>query len=470
MNTLFKKDLYPEDGTSCQKSQELRSLLVPLFEGAEKSGMDYCICGNYHELPDYTSHDIDIWARDADAFEKMLLNVSEKYGFTLYLCNKTANGFNNYFYKTGDNGIFIVQVDVLRDCAWLPFIPIVRSKRIDKGRIRYKDFWVADPVTESAMHLLYPLIHFGRVKEKYREKIYLQKDNIRFRQILAEALGSMTAGEIIKMICVKDWQGLERGINRYRIRLIINSLLRDNIRSSGVFFKFLMTGISRLFSPAGLFIVLTGPDGCGKTTIAHDLSIKMVKYFTSGKIKQFYWRPFLLPRLSALIPFRKNQDSLENAVDAGSRTVSYRLIDRFKYLLKFIYYWIDFLMGRLRYQSAWSRGGLVIFDRYYYDHMVYPERFGFHVPEWFMKILMGFVPEPDLKFYLYAPPETLFQRKQELSIKEIIRQDSEYRKIISSLDDGYILSTGKSFEESQKKIIEICISYMSKRLKRGTNG
>jgi thymidylate kinase len=471
MKACFEKDSNAEEETSPRQGNAgLRSLLIPLFEEAEKVDIDYCVCGNYHGLPDYTSHDIDIWAKDSNAFEKILLNVSQKNGFTLYLCNRTANGFNNYFYKTGIDGISIVQVDILRDCAWLPFIPIVRSKRIGKGRIRYKDFWVADTVVESAMHLLYPLLHSGNVKEKYREKIYLQKDNVRFKQILSEALGSKVAKEMVTRISMKDWQGLERDVKRYRIKLVIKSLLRDNVRNIGRFFEFAITNISRLFSPAGLFIVFMGSDGCGKTTIVNDLSIKMGSYFTSGKIKKFYWRPFFLPRLSALVPFKGNRKRIENTEDSGLRAVSSNPIARLKYLLKFIYYWVDFVMGRIRYQSIWSRGGLVFFDRYYYDHMVYPERFGFSVPGWVMKMLMALVPEPELKFYLHASPETLVERKQELSIEEIRRQDKEYKRIISSLDGGCQINTDRSLDETESEIIGICLSHMARRLKRRSDG
>jgi thymidylate kinase len=468
MKILFKRESNPEEETSPNGcTGELRSLVIPLFQAAEKLGIDYCVCGNYHGLPDYTSHDIDIWAKDTVAFEKTLLNVAARNGFTLYLCNKTANGFNNFFYKMGGDGLSFVQIDILRECAWLPFIPIVRSKRIEEGRIRYKDFWVAEPVVESAMHLLYPLFHSGRVKEKYREKIYFQKDSIRFYRILSEALGSTAAYEIIKMIGDRDWQGLEQRVRHFRIRLIINSLLKDNFRNLGTFFQFITINISRLFSPSGLFIVFVGLDGCGKTTIVNDLSIQMSNCFTSGKIKKFYWRPFFLPRLSALIPFKREKVNLENPVDAGLRTVSRNPLAVVKYLLKFFYYLFDFIIGRLRYQSAWSRGGLVLFDRYYYDHLVYPERFGFHVPGWIMKPLMALVPEPELKFFLYAPTETLMGRKQELPLEEIRRQDKEYKKIISSLHGGYLVNTDRALEETQKEIMEICFSYMTQKLKGG---
>jgi thymidylate kinase len=471
MNISFKeaRPCNGETGTD-ETHSELSSLLIPLFEEVEKKSIDYCVCGNYHELPDSTSHDIDIWAKDIHVFQKTLLNVSQKSGFTLYLCNKTVTGFNNFFYKAVENGLFFMQVDVLSECAWLPFIPIVRTKRIEEERLKYKNFWVAGPIVESTMHLLYPLVHFGKVKEKYREKIYLLKETTRFKVLLAEALGSKTADEIIAFIGAKDWQGLEREVKHLRVRLLINSLIKDNIKNFRAFFNFVTTNISRLFYPSGLFVVLMGPDGSGKTTIINDLSTKLNNCFTSGKIKKFYWRPFFLPRLSALVPFKKEKGNSENPVDAGLRTVSRHPVDRVKYLLKFLYYLLDFIIGRIRYQSNWSRGGLVLFDRYYYDHMVYPERFGFHVPKWVMKSMMALIPEPELKIYLHASPETLMGRKQELPIEEIMRQDKEYKRIISSLDGGCLISTDRSLDETEKEIMKTCMSSMAKRLKRRSNG
>ncbi|OGP24874.1 MAG: hypothetical protein A2X99_02615 [Deltaproteobacteria bacterium GWB2_55_19] len=452
--------------SSLPKETALGGLLKTLFTELERSGQSYCVCGNYEGLPEYTSHDVDIWASDVEAFEKILYASAEKNGLTLYLRNRLANGSNNFFYKTSP-GIEFVHIDVLSECAWASFVPIVRSARIGEGRVKYRGFFVAEPIVESAMHLLYPLLHAGKVKDKYREKIFSFREEPRFALILEEAVGKDGAGELLAKISRRDWKGIEKNAGRYRLQAVLNSLARDNVRVARAFISFAWTNVARLFSPSGLFMAVMGPDGCGKTTLSNRLLEKFGDCFTSGKLKKFYWRPFLLPRIADLSPFKKKGKPRNGLEDVGLRTVSMSPKARLAYLLKFLYYWADFVAGRLKYQSAWSRGGLVFFDRYYYDHMVYPERFGFSVPKPLMRALGRLIPEPDLKFYLHAPPKRLLERKQELPASEIIRQQEEYRRLIASLKGGYVIDTSRTIEETEQEIMRICASFMAKRLKRG---
>lgn len=442
----------------------LSGLLKTLLADLEKSKLDYCVCGNYEQLPNYTSHDVDIWTSDINAFEGVLYDSARKCGLTLYLRNRQANGSNNFFYRTGREMEF-VRIDILSECSFASFVPIVRSSRIGEGRIRYKGFYVAEPVVESAMHLLYPLLHIGKVKEKYREKIFSYSGNTRFSAILSEAVGKTGARDLLARVSRKDWKGIEAGAGRYRRMALLNSLFKDNVKLARAFASLVWTNVTRLVRPAGLLIVLMGPDGCGKTTLSGRILEKFEGCFASGRIRKFYWRPFLLPRIAKLSPGGKSRMKGEPE-DAGLRTVSMSPAKRLGYLLKFIYYWVDFAAGRLKYQSAWSKGGLVLFDRYYYDHMVYPERFGFSVPRPLMSALRRFVPDPDLKFYLHAPPKDLLARKQELPINEIKRQQEEYKRIISGLNGGHVMDTSRPVEEVERDIIRTCAEYMAKRLSR----
>ncbi|MBI2412852.1 MAG: hypothetical protein HYV24_06560 [Deltaproteobacteria bacterium] len=455
--------------SSLPRETALGGLLKTLFAELERSGLPYCVCGNYEGLPEYTSHDVDIWTSDVAAFEAALYASAQKCGLMLYLRNRLANGSNNFFYKTHPE-IEFVHIDVMSECSWASFVPIVRSRTIGEGRVKYRGFYVAEPVVESAMHLLYPLLHAGKVKDKYREKIFSLRDNARFALIVEEAVGKDGAAELRAKISRRDWKGIEKDAVRLRLKTFLNSLAKDNIRVAKAFLSFAWTNVARLFSPSGLFIVVMGPDGCGKTTLSGRLLEKFGDCFTSGKLKKFYWRPFLLPRIADLSPFRKNKKPKNDSEDVGLRTVDMSPRARLSYLLKFLYYWADFVTGRLRYQSAWSRGGLVFFDRYYYDHMVYPERFGFSVPKSLMRALGRLIPDPDLKFYLHAPPKRLLERKQELPAEEIMRQQEEYQRLISSLKGGHTIDTSRTIEETEQEIMRICASFMANRLKRGRNG
>lgn len=448
-----------------ETKSQLPYLLNPLFEKLNAQNVFYCVCSNYISLPEYTDHDVDIWTKNPKEFEGILFTIAKQHGFSLYLHNVTANGSNNFFYKKIGNTIDVIRIDLLCETACLSFIPIVRASLIGESRVKYKNFYVAEGAVEAGMNLLYPLLHSGQVKDKYKERIYSFRNNVKFKEILINALGNATAEYLFQKIDGKDWKNIEKKVRNFKLKVLLSFIIHDNIKVIKGFLKFIITNVKRLFRPSGLFIVFVGPDGSGKSTIVDILFSSSKQLFISDKIKKFYWRPFLLPRLTKFLPFKRNKENKENE-SIGIRNIKLTFLNRFLFIIKYMYYSLDFIIGRIKYQFCWSRGGIVIFDRYYYDHMVYPERFGFKVPFGLMKFMLKFVPEPNLNFYLYAPPEELEKRKKDLQIEEIIRQQNKYEQIILTFRNAYKINSSRPLDEVQKEIIRICLDFMAKRVKR----
>jgi thymidylate kinase len=83
----------------------------------------------------------------------------------------------------------------------------------------------------------------------------------------------------------------------------------------------------------------------------------------------------------------------------------------------------------LRIRPVLRCGGLVVFDRYYYDLLVDFRRFRYKGPRWPVALLARCVPRPDLLLILNAPAEVLQTRKQEVSREESERQMNCYLEI-----------------------------------------
>ena len=64
------------------------------FNSLEENNVKYCVIGNYHCLPDYTEHDIDIWVENITRFKNIFKYVLGKTKYEVLQYNKTANGFN----------------------------------------------------------------------------------------------------------------------------------------------------------------------------------------------------------------------------------------------------------------------------------------------------------------------------------------------------------------------------------------
>lgn len=446
-----------------------KALLTGIFLKFDTLDIKYCVCGNYLDLPESTTHDVDIWVSDVGLAFKALNIVSAGLSLKIYLANKTANGYNVFLYSCHGASVEIYHIDILQECSWFSFVPLVNKELIAENVKKYNGFFVANDQIETIMHFVYPLVTNGVVKKKYRDKVHKNCNSQFFKVNIEHLFGYEAANALIEDVGSRDWLAVERKKNKLRLNLIINCLkgvVKPTLKDILTFFG---SNVSRLIRPSGLFVVFVGLDGAGKTTLINSLDGFFQQGFASGKIKKHYWRPFLLPELGRLIKWFRRKERTEFA-DCSTEYFDYRISKTrytlFKspiYFFKFFYYLFDFMFGRLKYQGAWSRGGVVCFDRYYYDLQVFPERFGFKVPKRMIHFFSLFVPKPDICFYLYAPSKILFERKGEVPELEIIRQTNEYEYLLNNSSNFIKIDTSKSFEETHSKIIRSCLEAMGSR-------
>lgn len=179
-------------------------------------------------------------------------------------------------------------------------------------------------------------------------------------------------------------------------------------------------------------ITFSGVDGAGKTTILREFTgILETKY--NKKVKELRHRPSLLPILSAIKHGSKQAelntlDVLPRSGTNKSRTSSY---------IRFFYYLMDYVVGQwIIYFKYTRRGFIVIYDRYYFDFINDPQRTNINLNSNFIKFFYCLVFKPKLNIFLYAPPEIILGRKQEMDEKSIISLTDKYLKLFSNLSDN----------------------------------
>ena len=182
-----------------------------------------------------------------------------------------------------------------------------------------------------------------------------------------------------------------------------------------------LTAIKNVIHPKGRFIVLLGPDGCGKSTVTSGLINNQNNLFSG--VWHFHWRPKLLPHLRR----KKKQSDDITPVSTSTpppTTSKYRGLTS---LIRYLYYWLDFILGYwLIIYPKKIRSELIIGERHFPDVLVHPERYGFAVPMPIMRITSMFVPNPDIIFLLTGEPEEIYARKQELTVEMITEQLKNY--------------------------------------------
>lgn len=171
-----------------------------------------------------------------------------------------------------------------------------------------------------------------------------------------------------------------------------------------------------------MIVVILGPDGSGKSTIA-DILVNSLK--ADGVRARHYAHRFgVLPPLSSLRLNRKRRSPLEiNSATDG--TPSYDLNENSP-LRAFVYvtwYGVDYLLGGLwlRLRNTFGKDRIVgIFARYFYDY--YYQSNNRRLPDSIKRVIEVLVPRPRFIFFLYRDAQEIHAAKPELPVAEIEKQ------------------------------------------------
>ncbi len=180
-------------------------------------------------------------------------------------------------------------------------------------------------------------------------------------------------------------------------------------------------------------ITFSGVDGAGKTTLLNDLKTVLAEQH-SKKVVVLRHRPSLFPILSAW----QNGKAAAEAKAATTLPRQGRNNSRISSLLRFAYYYADYLIGQV---YVWFRyilpGYTVIYDRYYFDFIVDGKRSNIALGERLPRWLYRFVAKPALNIFLYADPAVIRQRKQELPAADIEQMTGRYRALFNDFAGHY---------------------------------
>ena len=201
-----------------------------------------------------------------------------------------------------------------------------------------------------------------------------------------------------------------------------------------------------------MLIVIIGPDGCGKTTIANELQASLSE--RGIKVDHYAMNFEILPKLRDIInPFLKNK--IVNTNVEGQHYVG--MIDKPNTKLRgaaiATWYTLDYSVGGIKLLLRGKKNHVTIFARYFYDY--YFQRAHINTPKFYLYFLEIFIPRPNFIFTIKRDSASIFHGKPELSIQEIERQQQEIEIFLQNKTNAFIIDGNKGVSDTMQRIIRI---------------
>jgi thymidylate kinase len=435
-----------------ETNNSLAILLTLLFDRLLLAGIPFALLRNYEALPEEVDNDVDIWVHKShvDKFHKILFDcaISAGWGKVSHIPRFGFKADTFFFYEKPFNTL---HIDCWHEIRWRNIKIVDDSVFSEHIQNYHNKFPVLSPGVEASISLLIDLLYKGRVKEKYKDKIMecCKKDKIGFLAALNSLYGKNVAHAILTAATAGNWIWLERKKAYMTFVLVLRSMLKRPLAQLSYWFVYAgYSAIQYMHPRTGLFVVLIGPDGSGKTTTANMMISSKIKRFFSRSL--YYHGHFAnLPALKQLLFWRNKKGNQTPAV-----SLNY-MLNPLRAALYPIYYGIDCFLGHGRVWHARARYGLILFDRYFYDYLL---QWQYSLcPKWIVRFFIKIIPEPDAIIYLKCAPEVIYERKPELSIAEIQHQQAVCDDLAKKLNNVFIVETANTRQETLDKI-QIIIS------------
>lgn len=337
----------------------------------------------------------------------------------------------------------------------------------------YKSFCVMDDFFEGVMVYIYKQFgyRYPKLKKQYRElisKTYHQQPQ-EFKELLIKLTGKDFAEETCAEIENEDFESILKNTSELTRRLrryVWKNRPIHTIKNIAMFIGQKVNRIILNYKKYARVISVLAPDGTGKTTFLDALNEAMSFYYVNliedNRFHVYHFRPTILPNLGELgekAGVMKQNTDFTNPHRAKP--------DNFVgSLVRIAYYTLDYIIGWqkcVRKDVQFDK--YTVFDRYSYDFIVDPLRTKLNLPLWVRKFFVRLTPQPDIVYVLFATPEVIYKRKQELSLDEIKRQLAEYQKLSKSDSKRFILlDAERTVQDMVEEAVQILLNKYAVKL------
>ncbi len=406
--------------------------------------------------------DVDMLIHPADLTKAKaaFCGAAEDAGFHIW--QSFSSGFlTRYFsYAAGAKGehlFFDLDMHTAEASYGVPYFPAreLLEHAVSDSSVACGLSHLSAPV-EALANGLGHLFMGGRIPEKYRLAWAASKSDSAARALLVRVVGERDSQVILEGL-TGPMVDERRDIGaRARRRIARKSPLAALLGFCAFVFG---ERVKPWLQPRGRFVIFAGTDGSGKTTLVRELLAKIAPRFRDGVVEEHHLRPGVIPQISSLFHGGKPAYSIEDMSDPHRSTPSGFVGST----LRTCYYWVDYFIGYpLRILPKRSRNSLIIYDRWFYDHVVDPRRFRIQQGHPLPGFLTRFLAKPDRVLVCTAPPEVVLSRKQELAPPEVARQVEAFRAFGNATANATIIDTSNDLESCVDQAITAIFGAASK--------
>lgn len=427
-----------------------------LFESFNSQNIDYVIIHSYQYLPDRFDSDIDTAINVSNIKDaiKLLDSTLAGTGWRVIQFWRHENYAADCVISNDEE---FLQVDFCTHYerngrVVMPVQELLEGKRL------YKNFYVPKPQTEFTYVLVKKIlkkVFSDGSKERLTAlwEAMSEKEKLDVRNGLRRFIAEDQIGTILDYIASSQYDLIDLDEAHRELRRKTSNTV-DDLHYKVFDIKRIL---ERIVHPTGLFIVLLGVDGAGKTTIAESLKERYVTAFR--RIEHYHSRVRVLKDLSQL---KKDAKPIDASDPHGKKQKSGKIAS----VVKFGYYFLDFLIGNVKITVAKIKSTLVLVERYYYDYSIDKVRYNLNLSDGFLAFFGHFILKPDIIFVLTGDSEELLERKHEITINEIDEQKKKLNdRFINNPKAVFINTTDGTVDECVAKMLKECNTIMRNRRK-----